>query len=87
MKFYIFNVNYSQYKFTRTQETISPDPMVIFGLGGRIAGAGKTAYLANGYSMKTFECAALGQHPDLALELAWIKTDRTSRLQICLRIG
>jgi type 1 glutamine amidotransferase len=34
-------------------------PMVITGFGGRIAGAGKTAYLANGHSMKTFECAAL----------------------------
>jgi type 1 glutamine amidotransferase len=34
-------------------------PMVITGSGGRIAGAGKTAYLANGHSMKTFECAAL----------------------------
>jgi type 1 glutamine amidotransferase len=34
-------------------------PMVITGTGGRIAGAGKTAYLANGHSMKTFECAAL----------------------------
>jgi hypothetical protein len=32
---------------------------------GRIAGAGKTAYLANGHSLKTFECSALGQHPDL----------------------
>jgi type 1 glutamine amidotransferase len=35
-------------------------PMVITGYGGRIAGAGKSAYLANGHSMKTFECAALG---------------------------
>jgi type 1 glutamine amidotransferase len=34
-------------------------PMVITGTGGRIAGAGKTAYLANGHSMKTFECEAL----------------------------
>src|SRR6266478_1289422 len=34
-------------------------PMVITGVGGRIAGAGKTAYLANGHSLKTFECSAL----------------------------
>jgi type 1 glutamine amidotransferase len=34
-------------------------PMVITGVGGRIAGAGKSAYLANGHSMKTFECSAL----------------------------
>lgn len=34
-------------------------PMVITGTGGRITGAGKTAYLANGHSMKTFECGAL----------------------------
>jgi type 1 glutamine amidotransferase len=34
-------------------------PMVITGAGGRIAGAGKTAYLANGHSLKTFECSAL----------------------------
>jgi hypothetical protein len=33
--------------------------MVITGTGARIAGAGKTAYLANGHSMKTFECEAL----------------------------
>jgi type 1 glutamine amidotransferase len=36
-------------------------PMVITGAGGRIGGAGKTAYLANGHSMKTFECEALRQ--------------------------
>ena len=34
-------------------------PMVMTGVGGRINGAGKTAYLANGHSMQTFECPAL----------------------------
>lgn len=34
-------------------------PMVLTANGGRSVGAGRTAYLANGHSMKSFECPAL----------------------------
>jgi type 1 glutamine amidotransferase len=34
-------------------------PMVITGAGGRVSGAGKVAYLANGHSLETFRCDAL----------------------------
>jgi type 1 glutamine amidotransferase len=34
-------------------------PMIITASGGRIEGAGRTAYLANGHSMATFKCKAL----------------------------
>lgn len=33
-------------------------PMVMTAMGGRVAGAGKTAYLANGHDMRSFECPA-----------------------------
>lgn len=36
-------------------------PMVFTAEGGRISGAGKVVYLANGHDMQTFECAALQQ--------------------------
>ncbi|WP_428938968.1 ThuA domain-containing protein [Fontivita pretiosa] len=36
-------------------------PMVITAEGGRIIGAGKTAYLANGHDMRAFECPAMRQ--------------------------
>jgi uncharacterized protein len=45
-------------------------PMVISGVGGRTVGAGKTAYLANGHSLQTFECSAL---PPLWINtLSWL---------------
>lgn len=36
-------------------------PMIMTAVGGRVAGAGKTAYLANGHDMKAFECPAMPQ--------------------------
>ncbi len=36
-------------------------PMVMTAEGGRIAGAGKVVYLANGHDMRAFECPALRQ--------------------------
>ncbi len=38
-----------------------PRPMVLTAQGGRIAGAGRTAYLANGHDLQTFDCPALRQ--------------------------
>ena len=46
-------------KFGPEQTRLAKFPMVITDTGGRVAGAGKTAYLANGHSMQTFECMAL----------------------------
>jgi type 1 glutamine amidotransferase len=36
-------------------------PMIMTGSGGRIAGAGKWAYLANGHDLRAFECPAMKQ--------------------------
>ncbi len=36
-------------------------PMVLSAEGGRVAGAGRTVYLANGHDMGAFECGALRQ--------------------------
>ena len=33
-------------------------PMILTGAGGRVAGAGRTAYLANGHSLRSTECPA-----------------------------
>ncbi|MFC1961167.1 ThuA domain-containing protein [Chloroflexota bacterium] len=36
-------------------------PMILTAEGGRVAGAGKTVYLANGHDQRAFECPALRQ--------------------------
>lgn len=36
-------------------------PMILTAEGGRVAGAGRTAYLANGHDLRAFACPALAQ--------------------------
>lgn len=51
-------------------------PMVMSAEGGRVRGAGRTVYLANGHDMRAFECAALRQ---LWLNgVAWLLDGRLS---------
>jgi type 1 glutamine amidotransferase len=38
-----------------------PRPMILTAAGGRIAGAGRTVYLANGHDLRAFACPALRQ--------------------------
>ena len=46
-------------EFGPEQTRAAKFPMVITGRGGRTPNAGKSAYLANGHSLETFECGAL----------------------------
>jgi len=45
-------------------------PMVITGHGGRVDGAGKMVYLANGHDMRSFECEAM--HTLWSNAVAWL---------------
>jgi type 1 glutamine amidotransferase len=38
-----------------------PRPMIVTASGGRVAGAGRTVYLANGHDLRAFACPALAQ--------------------------
>jgi uncharacterized protein len=43
----------------RTDQNGAKFPMILTGEGGRIEGAGRTVYLANGHDLRAFECPAL----------------------------
>jgi uncharacterized protein len=47
--------DYTVHAWAQVQDLIR-FPMILTGEGGRISGAGKTAYLANGHSMRSLEC-------------------------------